>query len=252
MQVDHAHDHRAPRIEGKVLETPCRVEAAHTVIERMGDNARAADMFGCAQSRAKHIRHEIRGVALPLMVFVDGKLAEQKCRHGIRAVALLRLRKKGALDLRGAQGDVADNSARRRVGENAHARHVVGLIDPGMPVKPAVDRLPTTIKEAAVVTLGERTRRVRHPQVQRSQDGTRLASLASAGIGSASRLIQPSNASQSFAGMVTTLRLSTSISAASTDLRRMKSLSVVRDCSAAASRMARSSGVTRTLRTDVV
>jgi hypothetical protein len=66
------------------------------------------------------------------------------------------------------------------------------------------------------------------------------------------RLIQASNASQSLAGMLTTVRLSTSVSADSNALRRTNSLRLVCDYSAAASNMARSAELTRTLRTDVV
>lgn len=54
-----------------------------------------------------------------------------------------------------------------------------------------------------------------------------------------------------FAGMVTTPRSSTSASAASTALRRMNSLKVMRDCDAASSSSARSSGETLTLRMEV-
>ena len=71
-------------------------------------------------------------------------------------------------------------------------------------------------------------------------------------MASAGRVTQASNASQSLAGIVTMTRLSTSISADFNALRRTKSLRLVRDCSAAASRMARSAALTRTLRTDVV
>ena len=71
-------------------------------------------------------------------------------------------------------------------------------------------------------------------------------------MGSAGREIQDSKTSQSLAGMVTTLRSSTSTSAASSALRRTKSLRLVRACSDAASKRARSSELTRTLSTDVV
>ena len=44
-------------------------------------------------------------------VVIDGKLTEQRDRHGIGAVALLGLGKKRTLDLRRTQGDIADNAA---------------------------------------------------------------------------------------------------------------------------------------------
>jgi hypothetical protein len=41
MQLDHAHDHRAPRIKGKILVTPRRVEAVDTVIASRTSASRA-------------------------------------------------------------------------------------------------------------------------------------------------------------------------------------------------------------------
>src|SRR5882672_1305148 len=84
-----------------------------------------------------------------------------------------------------------------------------------------------------------------------SQDGMTHASFLSAGITSAGRLTQASNASQSLAGIVTTVRSSGSASAASTAFRRTKSLRLVRAWWAAAARIARSSALTRTLRIEV-
>ena len=89
----------ARRGQWQVLESPGCVEAAHIVIERVSDNACAADNIGYMERSLKRIRHEIGGVALSLIVFVYGKLAEQKRWHGIGAIALLRFWKEGALDL---------------------------------------------------------------------------------------------------------------------------------------------------------
>ena len=70
-------------------------------------------------------------------------------------------------------------------------------------------------------------------------------------ISCAGRLAQASKASQSLAGMMTIRRSSMSVSAASTALRRTKSLRLVCACSLAASNIARSSWLTRTLSTVV-
>src|SRR5207302_2733148 len=66
------------------------------------------------------------------------------------------------------------------------------------------------------------------------------------------RFAQASNASQFLAGMVTIRRSRMSASAASSALRRTKSLKLVRDNADAASSRARSFSLTRTLSTKVV
>ena len=71
------------------------------------------------ESRLERIRNQIGAVALTLIVFVDGKLAEHG--HRIGTVALLRFWQEGALDLRGAERDIADDSAGRRVGDDGDA-----------------------------------------------------------------------------------------------------------------------------------
>ena len=47
-EIHHAHDHRPAWIEGKPGKTPSRIEATQIVVERMGDDAHAADSFGRA------------------------------------------------------------------------------------------------------------------------------------------------------------------------------------------------------------
>jgi hypothetical protein len=53
--LHHANSHRAARIERQVLESPSRVKAAHGFVERMRDDAHAADKFGRAQSGSQRI-----------------------------------------------------------------------------------------------------------------------------------------------------------------------------------------------------
>lgn len=226
------------------------VKAAHPVVERVRDDPDAADDLGGAQRHFQREMQEIGGQSPALIASIDGELSEQRDGQRIGAIAPLRLGEKGALDLRGAQSDIAGNPSRGRIGDHIDARCAAHMIDPRMTAKPAVERRPPAIEKRAVIFFGERTRR-RDGRVQLSQDGLRRASSASAGLVSAGRFTQASNASQSLAAIVMTLRASTSVSAASTAFRRMKSLSEVRDSSAAASSSARSSGVTRTLSTEL-
>jgi len=191
--------------------------------------------------------HEIGCVPLPLIILVDGELAEQERRHGIGSITLLGFWKKGTFDLRRAQGHVADDAVCRRIGNDAYPRKIVGMIEPGMAAEPSVHRVPTAVENVAIVGLSQGARRGRQRPIHCSQVGTRRASAARPGFGCAGRLSHVSKASQSLAGMVTIVRLSTSVSAASTALRRTKSLRLVCAWSAAASRSARSLGLTRTL-----
>jgi len=48
LQIVCPRHHGAARIEGQVLESPARVEAAHAIIERMRDDACAGDDLGGA------------------------------------------------------------------------------------------------------------------------------------------------------------------------------------------------------------
>src|SRR5262249_14346211 len=105
-KVDHAHDHRAPRIERQILESPLAVECAHVVVDRMGDNAEAAHVARSFERRAEGEEEQRSRIALSLMILVNGKLAEQRRRQRVGSVALLRLGQESPLDLRGAQGDV--------------------------------------------------------------------------------------------------------------------------------------------------
>jgi hypothetical protein len=65
------------------------MERAHRLVERVCDNAEAADLSGGSERRAKGEQKERTGVALSLMIPVDRKLAEQCRRHWVGFVALL-------------------------------------------------------------------------------------------------------------------------------------------------------------------
>lgn len=76
LEINHAHDHCAVRVEGQFLEPPSAVECAHRIVERVCDNADAADLSGGSERRAKCEQEERTGVALSLMILMDRKLAE--------------------------------------------------------------------------------------------------------------------------------------------------------------------------------
>ena len=127
-----------------------------------------------------------------------------------------------AFDLGRTQGDVTDDLAGRGIADYVGAGDAGRVVRPGSLTEPVVERVTTAVEAAAVVGLGERSRRR-----YRCHVGALVASSLSAGINSAGRLTQASKASQSLAGMVTMRRSSISHSAASTALRRTKSLRLV-------------------------
>jgi hypothetical protein len=89
LEVDHAHDHCAVRLEGQILKSPSAIECAHGIVDRVCDNTEAADLSGSPERRAQREEKERTGMALSLMILVDRKLAEQCRRHGVGFVALL-------------------------------------------------------------------------------------------------------------------------------------------------------------------
>jgi|APFre7841882630_1041343.scaffolds.fasta_scaffold16085_2 hypothetical protein len=53
LEVNHAHDHRAVWVEGQIAESPSSIECAHMIVDRMRDNAKAADFSRGSERRAK-------------------------------------------------------------------------------------------------------------------------------------------------------------------------------------------------------
>src|SRR5689334_5564008 len=98
------------------------------------------------------------------------------------------------------------------------------MIAPGVPAEPDIHRLAAAVEGLAVVAFLERTWRRNVSPPHPCHVGGRRPSFFSAGTALAGRFTHASNASQSLAGIVTMLRSSTSISAASSALRRTKSL----------------------------
>src|SRR5262245_47821217 len=184
-------------------------------------------------------------MALTLMGSVYCKLPEQRSRYRVRFVSLMSLGEELPLDLSGAQRHIAHDQLSTRVANDAHTGDTRCMIMPGMPPEPCIERLPPAVKVAAVVVFRQWAWR----RYFRHVGGLRASSLIPA-TSRAGFAAQASNRSQSFAGITTIRRSSTSISAASSALRRTKSLTFVRACDDAASRRARSWSFNLTLSTD--
>src|SRR5439155_8132547 len=53
LKVNHAHDHCPVRVEGQILESPSAIECAQLIVDRVRDNAEAADLAGGSERRPK-------------------------------------------------------------------------------------------------------------------------------------------------------------------------------------------------------
>jgi len=95
-------------------------------------------------------------MSLPLVMAVYGKLPQQRDGNGIGAIALLRFRQPGPLDLRRAQSHVARDPSACLVRQDGDARGSADVIDPGMALEPSIKRWPAAIERCTVVTLGQR------------------------------------------------------------------------------------------------
>ena len=104
-QLGHSHDHGSLWIERQILETPTLVKAVHEVVQRMRDDADAADFLRRAQGRFQREEDQRCCVSPRLEVFVDRKLAQKHNRNRIRLIALLRFWQIAAPDLRGRERD---------------------------------------------------------------------------------------------------------------------------------------------------
>src|ERR1035437_1189369 len=111
--------------------------------------------------------------------------------------------------------------------------------------KPCVERVSPTIEMAAFVVFCERAR----PRYFRHVGDLWARSLSPV-ISRGGAAAQASNRAQSLAEIVTIRRSTISISAASSALRRTKSLTFVRAYEEAASKSVRSWSLNRTLNTD--
>ena len=121
LKVNHAHDHCAASIKGQILKSPAAIKRPRLIVDRMRDDAEASDLAGGSQRRAQREEKEGARMTAALMILVDRKLAQQRHRHRVGLVALLRFGQESPLDLRCAQGHVADNLLRSGVADDVGA-----------------------------------------------------------------------------------------------------------------------------------
>jgi hypothetical protein len=125
----------------------------------MREHPHAADVLRHHQRRAQREQQQRRRMSLPLKFPVHSKLTEQCRGHRIGLIAPPGLGQERALDLRGTQRDVADDPPRRDLGDDICPRHAAGLVGPGVPAEPGVQRVSPAVEQEAVVVLGQRARR---------------------------------------------------------------------------------------------
>ena len=177
LDIDDARNHCAARVAGEVLEAPATVESANGVVDRVCDDAKAADFVRCTDGGLEGEHQQRSGMPLAVVIFVDRQLAEQRDRHGIGLVTLMRLRQERAFDLRRTQGDVANDLAGRGIADDIGAGDAGRVVRPGSLTEPIVEGVATAIEATAVVVLGKRSRRR-----YRCHVGARAASSLMAGI----------------------------------------------------------------------
>lgn len=145
-QIDHANDHGAARIKGKVLETVLRVESPQWRMKRMEDDAPTRNIAGGAQRSPERKLQQGTRDPPALMPAIDSQLAKQRCRERVRLVAPPRFGKARTPDLRRAQSHIADNGAGYAVANNIHARDSGGVVRPCVTPEPKIHRLPFAIE----------------------------------------------------------------------------------------------------------
>ena len=177
LKIDDADNHGTARVAGEVLEAPAAVEGADAVVDGVRDHAEAPDFVRCADGSLEGEHQKRTGMALAVVIFVDRQLAEQRDRHRIRLVSLMRLRQERAFDLGRTQGDVANDLAGRGIADDVGAGDAGRVVRPSALTEPIVEGVATAVEAAAVVNLGERSRRR-----YRCHVGARAASSLMAGI----------------------------------------------------------------------
>ena len=183
----------------------------------------------------------------PVKSLVNSELTKQSYGQRIRLIALPRFGQNRTFDLAGTQSHISNKGIGICRTNDIDTGSSTQMIVPGMTPEPAIQRISSTIKLAAIIIFPQRARRIYARHV-----GFLCANFCSFAFFAAGRKTQASNASHCCAGMVTILRPRRLTSAASTEARRTKSLRFVRASSLAASNTALSAGLTRTLRMEVV
>ena len=91
----------------------------------MRQDTDAANAFRNAQRRLQRKLQQRHRMALALKPAIDRQLSEQRRGQRVGAVALLRLGQKRALDLGGAQSDIAGNQRRLAIKRGVTQRVLV-------------------------------------------------------------------------------------------------------------------------------
>lgn len=159
LKIDHADDHRPPGIERQVLKSPAGIKAARGLIDGVRDDTETAHFLRQAHRGLEREEQERTRVPPALMVLVHRELPKERDGYGIGLVALLRPGKKGALDLRGAERNEADDLAVRYRRYDAGAGNRCGLIRPGMALEPQIEGFAPAIELVAIVGLQQRAGR---------------------------------------------------------------------------------------------
>src|SRR5712691_4875438 len=146
LKVDHAYDHRSFRIKGHVFKSPPPIELANLLINWMREHTEAPDLARSTQCCCQREQKERARVALTLIGLVYRQLPQQRRRHRVGLIALVRLGKKFALDLGSAQRHVAHDRSGTGVTDDACSGNAREVIMPGMALEPGIERVPPTIE----------------------------------------------------------------------------------------------------------
>ncbi len=155
LKIDHADDHCSPGIKGQVLKSPAGVKAPRGLIDGVRDHAEAAHLLGKTHRSLEREQQQGARVPAALMILVNRELPEKRDRHGIGLVAMLRPGQKGALDLRGAERNEADNLSVRYRGYDAGAGNRCRLVRPSMAPEPQIEGFLAAIELIAIIGLAE-------------------------------------------------------------------------------------------------
>ncbi|MDX8521871.1 hypothetical protein [Mesorhizobium dulcispinae] len=120
-QVGDANDHASLGIEWQFFKIEAAVEGSHSIVERMGQDAEAADLGGESNRSSEREQQERASTASTLIVVTHSKLAKQYHWDRIGAIALRRLGQICPLDLAGAEGNVSGNETARGIADDAGA-----------------------------------------------------------------------------------------------------------------------------------
>src|SRR5271170_7671829 len=97
------------------------IEITHAVIKRMSNNAKASYLFRQTHGGRKRIKHQRPRHVLPLILFIDGELAEQQGGNRIWLVTLMTFWQMLTFNLGCREADITCNFPRLNITYHAHA-----------------------------------------------------------------------------------------------------------------------------------